>query len=320
MHTNFPLLARTAARRARVCHTAGKTFRATPQQCSGCHASDDPHKARSARRARVAIRPRRGSRPTSITRRRASRSRAPTAKRRARIATATSSSRARRRSAWDAIRARTSTRAATASNAAAATRRARGPLASITRRRPGFRLAGKHQQLKCEGLPHEEPSVAAAEDLRRLPSEGRPAPGQARHELRRLPQPRRNGPRRPSITPSLRFRAERRAPRARVHDVSRERRRRAARQAVHELPRRERSASRPARRAVPKLPCGHGWARPSASTTGWRRSRCSVSTRRSRAGLSRVCRVPRRGRRVHGLPRERRPASGPFQERVLHLP
>ena len=44
MHTNFPLLGAHGGAACTGCHTAGKTFRATPQQCSGCHASEDPHK------------------------------------------------------------------------------------------------------------------------------------------------------------------------------------------------------------------------------------------------------------------------------------
>lgn len=44
LHTNFPLLDAHGGAACTGCHTAGRPYRAAPQQCSGCHASDDPHK------------------------------------------------------------------------------------------------------------------------------------------------------------------------------------------------------------------------------------------------------------------------------------
>jgi hypothetical protein len=43
MHTNFPLLGAHGGAACTGCHTAGTPYRAAPQQCGGCHASDDPH-------------------------------------------------------------------------------------------------------------------------------------------------------------------------------------------------------------------------------------------------------------------------------------
>jgi hypothetical protein len=43
-HTNFPLLGAHGGAACTGCHVAGKPYREAPQQCSGCHAGDDPHK------------------------------------------------------------------------------------------------------------------------------------------------------------------------------------------------------------------------------------------------------------------------------------
>jgi hypothetical protein len=44
MHTNFPLLGAHAGTACTGCHTAGTPYREAPQQCGGCHSADDPHK------------------------------------------------------------------------------------------------------------------------------------------------------------------------------------------------------------------------------------------------------------------------------------
>jgi hypothetical protein len=44
LHTNFPLLGAHSRGACTGCHTAGKPYRETPQQCAGCHTADDPHK------------------------------------------------------------------------------------------------------------------------------------------------------------------------------------------------------------------------------------------------------------------------------------
>jgi hypothetical protein len=44
MHTDFPLVGAHAAKACTGCHAAGSKFRDTPRQCNACHASADPHK------------------------------------------------------------------------------------------------------------------------------------------------------------------------------------------------------------------------------------------------------------------------------------
>ena len=285
MHTNFPLLGAHGGTACTGCHTAGKPYRATPQQCSGCHASRGSAQGLARRVVRgLSHVQRRGSRPTSITRRRASRSRARTAKRFARDChrnqqfAGTSTQCVGCHQSEDKHAGRNGVECGSCHSPTA------WAVSFDHATAAGFRLAGKHQQLKCEGCHTKNLSVALPKTCVGCHQKDDPHQGKlgtscgdchsrvamARDELRS-----RQG---------LGLRAERRAPRARVHDVSRERRRRAARanSARAATPRPIRIAASSARSAKAATRTRVGsW--PSASTTGWRRSRCSASTRRSRA-------------------------------------